>query len=166
LSAFFIFSTSDPNSKISGRENQPSETAKGDSLNEGAVAQDEVKGERGQGAGEGSEQGGSEQGEKKAGVRTTSSEGPNPFPKAKKAWSKLPAEIQARLQKYARSSATIADAGMVRNFRLAMNELYVRDPDTGKGMGVMVAPASDLSGLLAQMERVQAETGLVPELVM
>jgi subtilisin-like proprotein convertase family protein len=95
-----------------------------------------------------------------------SAEGPNPFPKTKKAWSQLPAETQARLQRYVRSSAGIADAGMVRNFRLAMDELYVRDPETGKGTGVMVAPASDLSGLLAQMEKVQAETGLVPELVM
>jgi subtilisin-like proprotein convertase family protein len=166
ISAFIIFSASDLNVEVLGTENLQSKTEEGGNLNEGSVPQNEVEGERGQGTGRGVAQEGSEKGEQKAGVRTSSSEGSNPFPKAKKAWSKLPAEIQARLQKYVRSSAAIADAGMVRNFRLAMNELYVRDPETGKGMGVMVAPASDLSGLFAQMEKVQAETGLVPELVM
>jgi len=72
----------------------------------------------------------------------------------------------ARLQKYASTPAVVADAGMVRNFRLAMDELYVRDPETGKGKGVTVALASDLAALMAQMEKVQAETGFVPELVM
>jgi subtilisin-like proprotein convertase family protein len=99
-------------------------------------------------------------------VRATSSEGPNPFPKVKKEWSQLPDETKARLQKYSTTSATIADAGMVRSFWLAMDELYVRDPATGKGKGITVSPATGISGLLAQMEKVQAETGLVPELVM
>jgi subtilisin family serine protease len=47
-----------------------------------------------------------------------------------------------------------------------MDELYVRDPETGKGKGVTVALASDLAALMAQMEKVQTETGFVPELVM
>ena len=72
----------------------------------------------------------------------------------------------ARLQKYASTPAVVADAGMVRNFRLAMDELYVRDPETGKGKGVTVALASDLAALMAQMEKIQTETGFVPELVM
>ena len=159
---FFLFSTSDPNSKESGRENQRGEAGEAGNPSEGAVAGNEVEGEKMQEAR--GKPGAMAQDQTKK--QPISAEGPNPFPKAKKAWSKLPAEIQARLQKYARSSATIADAGMVRNFRLAMDEVYVRDPETGKGRGVLVAPASDLSGLLAQMERVQAETGLVPELVM
>jgi len=92
--------------------------------------------------------------------------GPNPFSREKKAWSQLPVATMARLQKYAANPAVVADAGMVRNFRLAMDELYVRDPETGKGKGIMVASASDLAGLMAQMEKVLAETGLVPELVM
>ena len=163
---FWFLSTSDPDSKGLGSEKHQSEAGKGASLSGGSVARNEAEGEKGQGARGGFATGNSEQGGQKARVRATSSEGPNPFPKAKKAWSKLPAAIQAGLQKYVRSSAAIADAGMVRNFRLAMDEVYVRDPETGKGRGVLVAPASDLSGLLAQMERVQAETGLVPELVM
>ena len=92
--------------------------------------------------------------------------GPNPFPREKKTWSQLPVTTMARLRKYASTPVVVADAGMVRNFRLAMDELYVRDPETGKGKGVAVASASDLVALMAQMEKVQAETGLVPELVM
>ena len=92
--------------------------------------------------------------------------GPNPFSREKKAWSQLPVATMARLQKYAANPAVVSDAGMVRNFRLAMDELYVRDPETGKGRGITVASASDLAGLMARMEKVQAETGLVPELVM
>jgi subtilisin family serine protease len=92
--------------------------------------------------------------------------GPNPFPREKKTWSQLPVATMARLQKYASTPAVVADAGMVRNFRLAMDELYVRDPETGKGKGVAVASASDLAALMAQMEKIQTETGFVPELVM
>jgi subtilisin-like proprotein convertase family protein len=156
LLLFSVFSTSDPNSRIRGKENQQSETGKGDRLNDGGVA------EKGQGAGGGVAVNIQDQTKKE----TSSAEGPNPFPKVKKAWSQLPDETKARLQKYSKSTAAVADAGMVRSFRLAMDELYVRDPETGKGKGVPVAPASDLSGLLAQMEKVQTEMGLVPELVM
>jgi subtilisin family serine protease len=92
--------------------------------------------------------------------------GPNPFPREKKTWSQLPVTTMARLRKYASTPVVVADAGMVRNFRLAMDELYVRDPETGKGKGVTVASASNLAALMAQMEKVQSETGLVPELVM
>jgi len=99
-------------------------------------------------------------------AKGVNSTGPNPFSREKKAWSQLPVATMARLQKYAANPAVVADAGMVRNFRLAMDELYVRDPETGKGKGVAVASASDLAGLMAQMEKVQSETGLVPELVM
>ena len=99
-------------------------------------------------------------------AKGVNSTGPNPFPRKKKTWSQLPVATMARLQKYASTPAVLADAGMVRNFRLAMDELYVRDPETGKGKGVTVASASDLAGLMAQMEKVQSETGLVPELVM
>ncbi len=99
-------------------------------------------------------------------AKGVNSTGPNPFSREKKAWSQLPVATMARLQKYAANPAIVADAGMVRNFRLAMDELYVRDPETGKGKGVAVASASDLAGLMAQMEKVQSETGLVPELVM
>jgi len=162
LLAFFIFSTSDPDLRESAKKNQTATAESGDSFDEGAVAGKEVEGEKGQGAG----------GEvpvktqDQAKIAATSSEGPNPFPKVKKAWSQLPDETRARLQKYSKSAATIPDAGMVRSFRLAMDELYVRDPETGKGKGVVVTPAADLAGLLAQMEKVQAEMGLVPELVM
>ena len=149
-----------------GKEQQQSEAGEAGNHSEKAVAGNEVEGERGQGAKEGVAAGHSEQVGQKAGVRATSSEGPNPFPKVKKEWSQLPDETKARLQKYSTTSATIADAGMVRSFRLAMDELYVRDPETGKGKGVTVSPATGISGLLAQMEKVQAETGLVPELVM
>ena len=149
-----------------GKEQQQSEAGEAGNPSEKAVAGNEVEGERGQGAKEGVAAGHSEQVGQKAGVRATSSEGPNPFPKVKKEWSQLPDETKARLQKYSTTSATIADAGMVRSFRLAMDELYVRDPETGKGKGVTVSPATGISGLLAQMEKVQAETGLVPELVM
>ena len=159
---FFLFSTSDPDSGVSGKGNQRSEAGEAGNPSQKAVAGNEVEGEKGQEAR--GKPGAMAQDQTKK--EPISAEGPNPFPKTKKAWSQLPAETQARLQRYVRSSAGIADAGMVRNFRLAMDELYVRDPETGKGTGVMVAPASDLSGLLAQMERVQAETGLVPELVM
>ena len=99
-------------------------------------------------------------------AKGVNSTGPNPFPRKKKTWSQLPVATMARLQKYASTPAVVADAGMVRNFRLAMDELYVRDPETGKGKGVTVALASDLVSLMAQMEKVQSETGLVPELVM
>lgn len=99
-------------------------------------------------------------------AKGVNSTGPNPFPRLKKTWSQLPVTTMARLQKYASTPAVVADAGMVRNFRLAMDELYVRDPETGKGKGVTVALASDLAALMAQMEKVQSETGLVPELVM
>jgi len=92
--------------------------------------------------------------------------GPNPFNREKKTWSQLPVATMARLQKYAANPAVVADAGAVRNFRLAMDELYVRDPETGKGKGITVVSVSDLAGLMAQMEKVQAETGFVPELVM
>jgi len=94
------------------------------------------------------------------------STGPNPFTREKKTWSQLPVATMARLQKYASTPAVVADAGGVRNFRLAMDELYVRDPETGKGKGVTVASASDLATLMAQMEKVQTDTGFVPELVM
>ena len=99
-------------------------------------------------------------------AKGVNSTGPNPFPQKKKTWSQLPVATMARLQKYASTPAVVADAGMVRNFRLAMDELYVRDPETGKGKGVTVASASDLACLMAQMEKLQSETGLVPELVM
>jgi subtilisin-like proprotein convertase family protein len=99
-------------------------------------------------------------------AKGVNSTGPNPFTREKKTWSQLPAATMARLQKHASTPAVVADAGMVRNFRLAMDELYVRDPETGKGKGVAVASASDLVALMAQMEKVQSETGLVPELVM
>ena len=99
-------------------------------------------------------------------AKGVNSTGPNPFTREKKTWSQLPVATMARLQKYASTPAVVADAGMVRNFRLAMDELYVRDPETGKGKGVTVASASDLAALMAQMEKVQSETGLVPELVM
>jgi subtilisin-like proprotein convertase family protein len=99
-------------------------------------------------------------------AKGVNSTGPNPFPREKKTWTQLPVATMARLQKYASIPAVVADAGMVRNFRLAMDELYIRDPKTGKGKGVAVASASDLAALMAQMEKVQAETGLVPELVM
>ena len=105
-------------------------------------------------------------GSKKAGLRSKSDEGPNPFPKVKKAWSQLPASTQARLGEYARSPASIMDAGMVRRFRLVLDELYVRDPETGKGRSITVPLASDLAGFMVQMEKVQSETGFVPELVM
>ena len=99
-------------------------------------------------------------------AKGVNSSGPNPFTREKKTWSQLPVATMARLQKYASTPAVVADAGMVRNFRLAMDELYVRDPETGKGKGVTVALASDLAALMAQMEKVQTETGFVPELVM
>ena len=99
-------------------------------------------------------------------AKGVNSTGSNPFTREKKTWSQLPVATMARLQKYASTPAVVADAGMVRNFRLAMDELYVRDPETGKGKGVTVASASDLAALMAQMEKVQSETGLVPELVM
>ena len=99
-------------------------------------------------------------------AKGVNSTGSNPFTREKKTWSQLPVATMARLQKYASTPAVVADAGMVRNFRLAMDELYVRDPETGKGKGVTVASASDWSALMAQMEKVQSETGLVPELVM
>jgi len=99
-------------------------------------------------------------------AKGVNSTGPNPFPREKKTWTQLPVATIARLQKYASTPAVVADAGMVRNFRLAMDELYIRDPETGKGKGVTVASASDLAALMAQMEKVQAETGFVPELVM
>jgi len=149
-----------------GKERQQSEAGEAGNPSEKAVVGNEVEGERGQGAKEGVAAGHSEQGGQKAGVRATYSEGPNPFPKVKKEWSQLPDETKARLQKYSTTSATIADAGMVRSFWLAMDELYVRDPATGKGKGITVSPATGISGLLAQMDKVQAETGLVPELVM
>jgi subtilisin-like proprotein convertase family protein len=99
-------------------------------------------------------------------AKGVNSTGPNPFPRKKKTWSQLPVATMARLQKYASTPAVVADAGMVRNFRLAMDELYIRDPETGKGKGVAVASVSDLAALMAQMEKVQTETGFVPELVM
>ncbi len=99
-------------------------------------------------------------------AKGVNSTGPNPFPRKKKTWSQLPVATMARLQKYASTPAVVADAGMVRNFRLAMDELYIRDPETGKGKGVAVASASDLAALMAQMEKVQTDTGFVPELVM
>lgn len=99
-------------------------------------------------------------------AKGVNSSGPNPFAREKKTWSQLPVATMARLQKYAANPAVVTDAGMVRNFRLAMDELYVRDPETGKGKGITVDSASDLAGLMAQMEKVQSETGLVPELVM
>ena len=99
-------------------------------------------------------------------AKGVNSTGSSPFTREKKTWSQLPVATMARLQKYASTPAVVADAGMVRNFRLAMDELYVRDPETGKGKGVTVASASDLAALMAQMEKVQSETGLVPELVM
>ena len=99
-------------------------------------------------------------------AKGVNSTGSNPFTREKKTWSQLPVATMARLQKYASTPAVVADAGMVRNFRLAMDELYVRDPETGKGKGVTVASASDWLALMAQMEKVQSETGLVPELVM
>ena len=99
-------------------------------------------------------------------AKGVNSTGPNPFPRKKKTWSQLPVATMARLQKYSSTPAVVADAGMMRNFRLAMDELYVRDPETGKGKGVTVASASDLAALMAQMEKLQSETGLVPELVM
>ena len=99
-------------------------------------------------------------------AKGVNSTGSNPFTRERKTWSQLPVATMARLQKYASTPAVVADAGMVRNFRLAMDELYVRDPETGKGKGVTVASASDLAALMAQMEKVQSETGLVPELVM
>jgi subtilisin-like proprotein convertase family protein/subtilisin family serine protease len=159
---FFLFSTSDPDFMGAGKENQQSEAGEAGNPSEKAVAGNEVEGEKGQGAGGGIPVKTQDQ----AKIAATSSEGPNPFPKVKKAWSQLPDETKTRLQKYSKSAATLADAGMVRSFRLAMDELYVRDPETGKGKGVVVTPAADLSGLLGQMEKVQAETGLVPELVM
>ena len=160
LLAFFIFSTSDPNSTESATAGESSD------LSQEPVVENEVEGGKGQGASEEVATGNSDQGGQSAGVRATSAEGPNPFPKVKKAWTQLPDETKARLQKYPKSAATISDAGMVRSFRLAMDELYVRDPETGKGKSVKVTPASDLAGFLAEMEKVQAETGLVPELVM
>jgi subtilisin family serine protease len=99
-------------------------------------------------------------------AKGVNSSGPNPFTREKKTWSQLPVATMARLQKYASTPAVVADAGMVRNFRLAMDELYVRDPETGKGKGITVPSSSDLVGLMAKMEKVQSETGLVPELVM
>jgi len=99
-------------------------------------------------------------------AKGVNSTGPNPFPREKKTWTQLPVATIARLQKYASTPAVVADAGAVRNFRLAMDELYVRDPETGKGKGITVASASDLAALMAQMEKVQTETGFVPELVM
>ena len=99
-------------------------------------------------------------------AKGVNSTGSNPFTRERKTWSQLPVATMARLQKYASTPAVVADAGMVRNFRLAMDELYVRDPETGKGKGVTVASASDLLALMAQMEKLQSETGLVPELVM
>ena len=81
--AFFIFSTSDPNSRKSAKENQTSGAEDGGSLSEGAVARNEVEGEKGQGAKEGVVTSNSEQGEQRTRVRATSSEGPNPFPKVK-----------------------------------------------------------------------------------
>lgn len=99
-------------------------------------------------------------------AKGVNSTGSNPFTRERKTWSQLPVATMARLQKYASTPAVVADAGMVRNFRLAMDELYVRDPETGKGKGVTVASSSDLLALMAQMEKLQSETGLVPELVM
>jgi subtilisin family serine protease len=115
---------------------------------------------------ENASQGSAQNGGASDSAKGVNSTGPNPFPRKKKTWSQLPVATMARLQKYASTPAVVADAGMVRNFRLAMDELYVRDPETGKGKGVTVASASDLAALMAQMEKLQSETGLVPELVM
>ena len=47
---FFLFSTSEPNSKESGRENQRSEAGEAGNPSQKAVAGNEVEGEKGQGA--------------------------------------------------------------------------------------------------------------------
>ncbi len=47
-----------------------------------------------------------------------------------------------------------------------MDELALRDPASGKGASKPVGPAANIASLLAEMDRLQAETGLVPELVM
>jgi hypothetical protein len=47
---FFLFSTSDPDAKVSGKENQRSEAGEAGNLSQGAVAGNEVGGEKGQGA--------------------------------------------------------------------------------------------------------------------
>jgi hypothetical protein len=51
--AFIIFSASDLNVKVLGRENLQTKTEEGGNLNEGSVPQNEVEGERGQGTGRG-----------------------------------------------------------------------------------------------------------------
>ena len=51
--AFFLFLTSEPNSKESGRENQRSEAGEAGNPSQKAVAGNEVEGEKGQGASEG-----------------------------------------------------------------------------------------------------------------
>jgi len=63
---FFIFSTSDPNSRESAKKNQTATAESGDSFDEGAVAEKEVEGEKGQGAGGGVAEEVSDQAEPKA----------------------------------------------------------------------------------------------------
>ena len=46
---FFLFSTSDPDAKVSGRENQGSEAGEAGNPSQKAVAGNEVEGEKGQG---------------------------------------------------------------------------------------------------------------------
>ena len=46
---FFLFSTSDPDAKVSGKENQRSEAGEAGNPSQKAVAGNEVEGEKGQG---------------------------------------------------------------------------------------------------------------------
>ena len=58
------------------------------------------------------------------------------------------------------------DAGLERSFELALNELVVRDPDTGKDRTIAIGPAADRAALLDEWARVWRETGLEPGLVL
>ena len=58
------------------------------------------------------------------------------------------------------------DAGLERAFELALDELVVRDPDTGKDRMIAVGPAADRAALLDELARVRRETGLEPGLVL
>ncbi|MFO1520510.1 MAG: hypothetical protein U1G05_00375 [Kiritimatiellia bacterium] len=56
---------------------------------------------------------------------------------------------------------------MERAFELALDELVVRDPVTGKDRTIAVGPAPDRAALLLdEWARVRRETGLEPGLVL
>ena len=60
---------------------------------------------------------------------------------------------------------SIKHGGALRELALAKDELYVRNAD-GKGRAVSIPSATSASDLLAQIEKVQKETGSAPELIL